>query len=204
MELFSNISPEQQASLDAVIELAHTCEYEETRTNYVTNLALQLFDELQNLHKLGQRERFWLLCAGILHDIGWINGWKGHHKNSLRIILNTPMLPFNNKERLIIGSIARYHRNVLPSLEHDHYAVLEAHEREVVSVLAACLRLADGLDSAHKARVHDLQFEITSKEIVLTCITEEISPEEEIAANSKSDLLRSVFNRKVIIDWKTV
>ena len=33
-------------------------------------LSLELFDALQDLHKLGKRERCWLECAAILHDVG--------------------------------------------------------------------------------------------------------------------------------------
>ena len=36
----------------------------------VSKLALELFDGLIRLHQLGMRERCWLECAAILHDIG--------------------------------------------------------------------------------------------------------------------------------------
>ena len=40
-------------------------------SEHVRKLALELFDALQDLHKLGKRERCWLECAAILHDIGF-------------------------------------------------------------------------------------------------------------------------------------
>ena len=49
---------------------------------FVTGLALQIFDELNDLHHLGNKERFWLICAGILHSIGWVEGGKNHAKKS--------------------------------------------------------------------------------------------------------------------------
>jgi alpha-galactosidase len=48
----------------------------------------RLFDELQPLHLLGAQERFWLNAGALLHDIGWIEGQKGHHKTALRTILH--------------------------------------------------------------------------------------------------------------------
>ncbi len=102
--------------LQPAIHLAEYCKYDANHAWQVTKLALQLFDDLFTLHHLSTEKRYLLACAGILHDIGWINGWKNHHKSTLEIILNTKLLPFDSKMRLLIGSIARYHRGALPSL----------------------------------------------------------------------------------------
>jgi exopolyphosphatase/guanosine-5'-triphosphate,3'-diphosphate pyrophosphatase len=151
------LTAEQIQALELVNNLAQTCTHEFDHAKHVTYLALRLFDELLHLHQLGAEQRFWLQCAGLLNDIGWVEGWKEHHKASLQIILSTPLLPFSGKERLIIGSIARYHRRALPDLKHDHYKALEPDEREIVNKLAALLRLADGLDSTHLRRVRDIK-----------------------------------------------
>src|SRR5208337_4955298 len=75
----------------------------------VTKLALELFDELIKVHKLGKRERCWLECAAILHDVGMSKARAGHHKESAKLILNDTRLPFTPQERRIVASIARYH-----------------------------------------------------------------------------------------------
>ena len=200
----TDINAKNQSTLQAVTKLAQTCEYEANHTHQVTFLALRLFDDLQGLHKLGQQERLWLQCAGILHDIGWIEGWHGHHKTALRIILNTPLLPFESKERLIIGSIARYHRKALPDPhQHDHFATLSHPEQDVVRKLSAFLRLADGLDRTHCSRVKDLKCSITPRKIVVQCAVGSEPLEEAEAALAKSDLLQVVFKRKLILEWKT-
>ncbi len=80
--------------ISAVLELAQTCEFDSSHTHQVARLSLRLFDQLQPLHDLSGKERDWLHYAALLHDIGWIEGWKDHHKVSLRIILDTPLLPF--------------------------------------------------------------------------------------------------------------
>ncbi len=189
-------------TLAAVIQLAQTCDYDASHTSQVTRLALRLFDQLQPLHGLGSEEREWLHYAGVLHDIGWIEGWQEHHKVALRIILDTPLLPFSNKERLIIGSVARYHRKALPDLRHDHYAALTEDERHVVDVLAAMLRLADGLDSSHQRRVRDLTCKVTEKKITIQCMVQGEALEEQKAAEGRSDLMSRVFGRKIKFSWK--
>ena len=195
---------EPNAALTAVIQLAQTCEFDTSHTHQVTRLALRLFDQLQPLHNLGAQERDWLHYAGLLHDIGWIEGWKEHHKVSLRIILDTPLLPFSNKERLIIGSVARYHRKALPNIKHDHFAALSEEERHLVELLACMLRLADGLDSSHQERVRDVTCRVTLKKIVIRCAAQVEPVEEEKAGLGKSDLMSSVFKRKIEIAWKPI
>ncbi len=200
----TNFDKHQQAALKAVVQLAVTCDYEAGHSRQVTLLALLLFDDLQPLHKLGLEQRYWLECAGVLHDIGWVEGWHNHHKTSQRIILTTPLLPFNNRERLIIGSIARYHAKALPNISHDHFASLEPEDRRMVGVLAACLRLADGLDHSHQNRVKDLRCKIKPKKIIVVCDAISRSEEETAAAKRRSDLMAEVFQRAVVIKWNIV
>ncbi len=72
----------------------------------VRKLSLRLFDDMQDLHKLGKRERCWLECAAILHDVGLSQGSKAHHKTSLKLILNDTKLPFTSNERRVVANIA--------------------------------------------------------------------------------------------------
>lgn len=187
--------------LQPAIRLAEYCKYDAPHAWQVTKLALQLFDDLLTLHRLSAEERHLLACAGILHDIGWINGWKNHHKSTLEIILNTKLLPFDSKTRLLIGSIARYHRGALPSLRHAHYAALSDTERQVVSVLAAHLKLADALDETHRQRVKNINCQIKKKKIILECRVIEPSLEEKQACLKKGGLLENVLKHRLVIHW---
>lgn len=205
MEFIARMTPEQENAVQACVQLAQTLEYEAEHSHQVTRLALRLFDDMIDIHGLGDTERFWLQCAGLLHDIGWVEGWKGHHKTSLQIIQSTQLLPFDSKERLIIGSIARYHRKALPDQSHDHFAALEPDEQAKVLALSALLRLADGLDGAHQGRVRDVYVKVTKKKIIISCAIKSIAAiEEEIAATNKSDLMIRVFHRSVVFRWKSL
>ncbi len=196
-------SAEQELALQAALHLAQTCEYPANHTHQVARLALRLFDQLQPLHQLTLTHRFWLHAASLLHDIGWIEGQKAHHKTALNIILNTPLLPFGPNERLIIGSIARYHRKALPSPEHDHFSALLPEDQLAVRTLSALLRVADGLDRTHQNRVLDVRTNVTAHKIRLTChITVPSAPEEQAATHEKAALFEQVFQRQLLLIWK--
>ena len=186
--------------LQAVLQLARSCEYEEEHTQQVTRLALRLFDELKLVHGLGPRERYWLECGALLHDIGLIEGVQGHHKASLRIILDTPLLPFDKKERLIIGSIARYHRAALPQERHSHFAALKPGLRRIVRILAAILRVADGLDYTHQSLVNELSCVLSAKQVVVRCAVKGPAEAERQRALEKGDLLEEVLERKLVVE----
>jgi putative phosphoesterase len=188
--------------LEAVLSLARSCDYEVEHTLQVTRLALMLFNELQFLHRLGPRERFWLQCAGLLHDIGYVRGTKAHHKKALKIILETDGLPFSKRQRLIIGSIARYHRKAMPSLRHEHFARLDKPDRGRVRMLAGILGLADALDSSHRSLVHSLHCNVTPRQIAVHCVVYGIYEEMRQRVLEKGFLFENVFERKLAIEWE--
>lgn len=187
--------------LKFVHKLAKDCQYEAKHTKQVTRIALKIFDDLQNLHRLGSTERFYLECAGILHDIGvHTQGAKGHHKASMNIILTTPILQFDNKERLIIGSVVRYHRRALPSSNHNHYKSLNEKERRNVSILAGILRIADGLDYTHRRQIGHVEASFNDQKIIIDCLVRRKPVKKEMkSALTKSILLTSLFNRELVL-----
>jgi exopolyphosphatase/guanosine-5'-triphosphate,3'-diphosphate pyrophosphatase len=197
-------SPDSESILiNPVMRLAQMCDVETSHSHHTTFLALRLFDELQPIHQMGATERFWLQAGGLLHDIGWVDGGRSHHKTSLRIILSTPMLPFTNKERLIIGSIARYHRKGLPKQKHANFAALTAVEQLQTSILAGFLRLADGLDFDHGGLITDLKCQLSDRKIDLLLFSRQISEEILVPAIAKSDLLRKALKRDIRFNWSS-
>ncbi len=189
----------------AVRALALRCQYDAGHAEQVTTLALQLFDALQPLHHLDAEERRQLGYAALLHDIGWSENGQQHHKHTLRIILDTPLLPFSRRERLLIGSVARYHRKALPSLKHDHFAALAPEDQLTVTVLGGLLRLADGLDCQHRHAVRGVKVTVSTG--ALTVCPDDatvLTDEERAAAFEKADLLAQVFAREVRFAWPSM
>jgi len=136
----------------------------------------------------------------VLHDIGWIEGQKGHHKTAMRRILDARELPLDDRERQVVAQIARYHRKSPPLERHKSFAVLGPPDQHRVRVLAGILRVADGLDRSHMNVVRRLRCECLPGQIVLRGEIAGPAHFEKWAAQSKGDLLESVFGRKLVIE----
>jgi len=147
----------QKRLRSAVIEAVRRLPLDITHAEQVAAISLRLFDQLRRFTPLEQGDRILLFAAAMLHDIGWVRGDRGHHKHSLRMIMEMKQLPLSALQRAVVANVARYHRRSLPSIKHRHFAALAPAQRERVSWLGAILRLADGLDCTHRQRLLDVR-----------------------------------------------
>jgi exopolyphosphatase / guanosine-5'-triphosphate,3'-diphosphate pyrophosphatase len=133
----------------SVIELAERCNYLAVHAQQVARLALAIFDATRTRHQLGSREREWLEYGALLHDTGTHISYERHHKHSYYLIRHGGLRGFEPEEIEIIALMARYHRQGTPKKSHPEFAALPAERRSTVKLLAAIVRLAEGLDRSH-------------------------------------------------------
>ena len=133
----------------SVVELAERCSYSAEHSAQVQKMALALFDQTRGVHGLTDREREWLEHAALLHDIGVHISYEKHHRHSYYLIKNGDLRGFDPQEIEVMGLVTRYHRRATPKKGHPGYGELPHDLRQSVKVLAACLRLAEGLDRSH-------------------------------------------------------
>lgn len=186
-----------------VREIARKYLPDESHAEQDRKLALMLFNKTKRMHSLGVKERYWLECAAILHDIGRSRGDKRHHKVSLSLILNDTAFPFTQRERYIIGSIARYHMKALPDSKHFNLTPLNGADRKTVAVLSSILRLADALDYSHRSVVKKVNVKSSRDEMTLECIFSGQHYLEDQAVKKRKDLFSRVFKKNLVIVWKT-
>ena len=189
----------EEQTLEKVWAVADKYLADEGHTGQVTRLALMIFERTRDLHGLGVAERRLLHRAAVLHDVGWVEGRQGHHRTSMRIILEEADLPFSERERKIVALIARYHRKRMPGEEDDIYAQMRRAERRTVNVLAALLRVADGLDRTHRGLVKDVRVHVADEEVLLSISSDEEAKEEQEEALKKGDLFVRTFARRLRI-----
>jgi exopolyphosphatase/guanosine-5'-triphosphate,3'-diphosphate pyrophosphatase len=133
----------------SVIELAERCNYSAPHAEQVARLALSLFDQTRAAHGLTDREREWLEYAALMHDLGVHISYEKHQRHSYYLIKNGDLRGFEPQETEVMALVARYHRRATPKKSHIGVDSLPKPLRKTVRSLAACLRLAEGLDRSH-------------------------------------------------------
>jgi exopolyphosphatase/guanosine-5'-triphosphate,3'-diphosphate pyrophosphatase len=186
----------------SVIHAAENFAYEKEHSMHTAKIALKLFDETIELHKLGEQEREYLEAAAILHEVGSFISHSQHHKHSYYLIRNSELFGFTENEKEIIANTARYHRKSNPKQKHPDFAKLTDEDRDVITKLSAILRIADGLDRTHSNVIEDIKCRINEKEVNIILKTSNGVPADmEIwGAESKKDLFEQTLDVKVVFE----
>ncbi|HLI49261.1 MAG TPA: Ppx/GppA phosphatase family protein [Chthonomonas sp.] len=188
----------------SILQLARACNYEADHAHHTAFLALRLFDELRQLgeHSYGNTSRELLEYAAILHDIGTFLSHSNHQRHAYYIIRNSDLLGFDDTEIDIIANVALYHRKGIPKKKHPNMADLNREERRRVRVLAALLRVAEGLDRSHLGLVRDIRLrrEESPRRFVLTLISDAECELEVWGVQNNSDLFEYVFKAPLVAE----
>ena len=186
---------------ESVLKLGHTYNFDEPHGRHTARLALQLYDQLENLHDIPSEYRELLEAAALLHDIGYYISPAAHHKHSLYLIQNSALLGFNREEIDVIANIARYHRKSHPKLRHASFVGLTKEDQRYVPILAGILRIGDSLDRTHRQSVSDIRVTDDGKQLNIEALKE---GDEEIgfevwSATRRKGLLGRALGREVIL-----
>ena len=171
--------------------------FDEAHARHVAMLAASLFDQLRQLHGLGDDDRKILQASAMLHDMGQFVSYKGHHKHSLYLLSNTELPNFDDREMMMVANVARYHRKAHPQQHHHFFMALEEAERERVTRLAAILRVADALDREHRQRVTGVTAKVSDNEVALWLDGTAGALLESFTVQKKADLFLQTFGRAV-------
>jgi exopolyphosphatase / guanosine-5'-triphosphate,3'-diphosphate pyrophosphatase len=187
----------------SILQLAQSCNYEAEHAQHTTFLALRLFDELRRLgeHPYGDSARELLEYAGIVHDIGTFLSHSNHQKHAYYLVRNSDLLGFTDREIDIIANVALYHRKGIPKKRHPNAENLDRADRRRVSVLAALLRVAEGLDRSHLGRVKDIRVEVLRHphRFILTLLCTGDCELELWGVQNSTDLLEYVFDASLTV-----
>lgn len=190
---------EDDAAAGAAMQLGRRYHFDEAHALQVDRLALDLFDDLLTLHKLGPKERRYLRLAALLHDVGDFIHFASHHKHTQYLIENSELMGMSPVERLIVGCVARYHRRAMPSTKHASYRALDTAQRAVVRKLAAILRIADALDREHLAKVKDVDARVSREGVTLLIRGQGDIALEIWTVERKAALFEQALRKKIVI-----
>ena len=192
--------PSRPRRLAAAEAFARSLHFEEPHAAQVQRIALSIFDQFAGPLGLDPDGRDLLGAAALLHDIGYVVGFKGHHKHTYRLIAHAQLDGFTPREREIVALVARFHRRTGPKKRHRAWAALARDDRSQVRRLAALLRVADALDRRHSQRLREIRCRVTRGRVRLTLISAQDLGVELHAAEAKANLFRKVFGREISLD----
>ena len=188
--------------LKALRRFAERCRTDRRHVEQVLRLAERLFQVLGK--HLGCASEDWPLleAAALVHDVGQLVSYRGHHKHSFHLIAHADALPFPPRERLLLAVISRYHRKAPPSKKHPEFAQLTQEERARVRRIAAILRLADGLDRGHVSAVESLRLRLLPGRLLVDVTPRLVTTDLKLelwGAQRKADLLKELLDREVTV-----
>ena len=181
----------------ACITLGRRYGFEEGHSRQDAKLAVLLFDLTADLHRLDAECRDLLHCSGLLHDIGYVEGYEAHHKTAYRLIMEADLPGLTGREKRIVANVARYHRGAQPKAEHEGFSALDIEDREIVEKLGAILRLADGLDRTHMDAVCGLEVWLDGDRLTVLADCPFGCEAEILAGEKKGRWLGELFGLRV-------
>ncbi|MEN8905035.1 MAG: HD domain-containing protein [Clostridiales bacterium] len=152
--------------LSSIWYLADNFSIDIVHCKYVENIALSIFDQTKRLHKMTGNDRFFLRVACILHDVGKHVNHNQHDLHSYNIVKNQGIMGMSDYDINIIANIAKYHDEMLPSLNDENYSYLKVDDRIRVSKLSAILKLAEALDVSHKQKINNIVIVVKNKNLI--------------------------------------
>jgi len=189
----------EQQLLNAAVALGRRYRFDEGHGRQVARLSISLFDQLKDLHKLGNKDRRILLGAAVLHDIGQIVSYRRHHKHSLYMILNSELPGLTDEDIPLVALVARYHRRAEPNNEHELWETVAEEDRIRVCMLASILRIADALDREHLQRVERVSADVEKDGVFLDLEGKGDLLLEHWAIRRKARMFRSTFDLEVAL-----
>lgn len=191
-----NFALEQEVLHFAVL-LADRYKADRVHARHVRQLAVSLFDQLQDLHHLTRHDRLLLQVAAILHEVGTFINPKAHHRHSQYIILNSELFGLSRGDVEFIGMLARYHRHGAPTTDDYFYALLDQPDRLRLQKSASLLRVADALERAHSQRISQFTVRFNARRLELVVNGVHDLTIENMALRSKADLFTAIFGYEV-------
>ena len=171
----------------------------EPHNDHVEHLALNLFDQLAELHGYGDAEKRLLSAGARLHDIGMAITYNDHEEHGLYILMNHTLPGFSQREQAIIALLVRYHRDDDSPEDEGLDDLLEDGDMERLAKLAALLRLAEYLERSKAQNVKEVKCHVGKGYVQIEALSDTDVTIEVQEANLRSELFAEAYGVEVEI-----
>ena len=168
----------------------------ERHASYVAMHSVRLFKQLREPLKLREDLVEPLIVAALLHDVGVALGVP-HEEHSYGILMNSRDLEALGEEVVRVAALVALHHRKRSDPRTDPRC---ADVRELVTPLAAILKVADALDHGLEGVVEDVVVDVEQDRIVLRLSCVESCDLEREKALKKSWLLEELTGKHIEIE----
>jgi CHAD domain-containing protein len=182
-----------------VADLCHRFQVDMAHGGHVGRLATELFNLARPIHQLDSRYADLIYNAGLLHNVGLSGGAARHHKRGRDILLDHPLSDLSDDDRALIAVTTAFHRKRWKDsrLEtEDSYTSLPKEAQPIALILAALVRMADGLDYSQSQSTH-LGAASVGKEGIRVSLMGPYIKVDGARADRKADLWRAIFETPI-------
>src|SRR5260370_12359929 len=148
--------PERSLRRSSAQALAERSAIDKRHALHVARLALRIFDQTRDLHRLPDECGELLEHAALLHESGMHVSDRGYHQPPYYLIRHADLRGFTEEQLVIVANVARYHRKGPPADDHPNLFELSEDQREQVEKLAAILRISVAPAHSHRQSVRDV------------------------------------------------
>ena len=185
--------------IHSALELGRKFHFQESHATHVARLRQSLFSQLKSPLNLEPRYELILHIAALLHEIGLYISSDGYHKHSMYLINHSELFGLSEKELLLVGLVARYHRRASPKASHQGYGNLDRNNRVAVAKMAAILRIADALDHSRSQRCNNLECHYEEHQLVISIPGIDEVSLEQLALKETGTLFDEIFGMQVLL-----
>ncbi|MCI6859063.1 MAG: HD domain-containing protein [Eubacterium sp.] len=177
--------------------------YNKVHAQYITKLALEIFDKTKTFHGLGKRDRLVLEIASILHDIGKYVNLNDPGKNAYQLIMSTEIMGLSHTEREEVANVVLYNTQELPDTDELDTAFWRMEYLKIAK-LTAILRLANALDRGHKQKFEKSSMTRKGKNLIITLETNQDITLENNRFRKKAEMFAEFTGITPILKQKKV
>lgn len=182
---------------EAAIALGRRFYFDERHARQVSRLALSLFDDLADLHRLPAMARPLLEAAGLLHDVGNTVAYQRHHKHTYYLVQNADIPGLADRQRELVARVARFHRGSAPEGTHPLMNGLTQTEAILVRKLSTLLRIADSCDRSHHQPVERVAARVRDGMVQMRLRSRRALDLEVWDAEREAPLFRRIFGKRL-------
>ena len=152
-----------------------------------------IFDKMEKVHGLDDKNKLFLELAIILHEVGYYVNSKYPRISTFDIIKNLEIYGLEQKDVSMIAHISKYDEFTVPSMINEEYKFLSTENKLAISKMVAIFRVANALDKSKKQKFKDIKVKLTDKNLIITTESDKNVYLEKWAFNKCVPFFEEVF-----------